>query len=206
MKINKVPMAAIIIIICSCGNSTNNNYLKLKSKLKSTQSNLVVLKEKNRKLKAKNERLSEKLDMTQNKHKKFSVNMSNVEKHINQTDMTLASLKEYQKAQEALELIYKKVLASYKKNKFFIKKLTSAQAAWHKYYNLHVESIMGLPSGINPRLIYGSSYYMCYNLLSAKLIWERVRELNKWLNESHDACSGSYHYYKGWGKTPDGKK
>jgi Uncharacterized protein conserved in bacteria len=101
-----------------------------------------------------------------------------------QSEMNDAAYKEFKRADDKLNGIYRQILVEYKKNQLFLAKLTEAEKAWLKFRDAHLEALY--PEE-DKQSHYGSSFLMGFNLEKARLTWERVKQLNEWLNPVEDA-------------------
>ena len=106
-----------------------------------------------------------------------------------QTDMNQEAHREYQQADAEMNSIYKQILAQYKGQTIFIKKLKTAQRAWLVFRDAHLESLY--PE--KDKRQYGSVYPMCRAIHLRDLTKKRTEELKKWVDgiEEEEVCSGS---------------
>lgn len=95
-----------------------------------------------------------------------------------------------QKADAELNKVWKQIMKCYKSDKVFIGKLKTAQRAWLKYRDAHIESVF--PEK-DKQYAYGSIYKICYDNLLEELTNERIKYLKKWVNgiPEGDGCAGS---------------
>jgi uncharacterized protein YecT (DUF1311 family) len=113
-----------------------------------------------------------------------------------QGDINEISCRAYRKADAELNKTYKRILTDYKDDGTFIKKLKSAQNAWLKYRDAHVESIYPEADKL---LQYGSVFGMCNCDAMKKLTEQRTAMLMKWIDgvQEGDVCSGSIKWKDG---------
>jgi len=107
-----------------------------------------------------------------------------------QAEMNKKAWDDFAKADQKLNDVYKKILFVYADNKQFIKKLKTAQVAWIKFRDAHLESVY---SASNQQVEYGSMFPMCYSMEEQIITEARIKQLEQWLNgvEEGDTCSGS---------------
>jgi|GEM_PF-5843273 len=122
---------------------------------------------------------------------KFAVSMERVNKADTQLDMNMAAKMEYDRAEKTLRYEYSRILKKYSKNRLFIKRITAAQRAWLVYRGEYIESIF---PGKNKSSAWGSMYAMSYNLEMARITWERVKDLHRWVKP--DGSHGSFGQYR----------
>ena len=98
--------------------------------------------------------------------------------------------KNFEKADTQMNKTYNQVLKKYAKDKDFISKLRTAQLAWIKYRDAHLDSIYPKK---DKTLNYGSVYPTCYSLLLTQMTELRTAQLNEWVTgmEEGEVCSGS---------------
>lgn len=103
---------------------------------------------------------------------------------VKQTD------KNFEKADTQMNKTYNQVLKKYAKDKDFISKLRTAQLAWIKYRDAHLDSIYPKK---DKTLNYGSVYPTCYALMLTQMTELRTAQLNQWVTgmEEGEVCSGS---------------
>lgn len=106
-----------------------------------------------------------------------------------QGQMNDEACSKYQQADAEMSRVYRQVLAEYKSETVFIKKLGIAQRAWLAFRDAHLEAMY--PEIDKTR--YGSVYPMCRCDLLTELIRERTKLLKKWItgNKEGDVCTGS---------------
>ncbi len=107
-----------------------------------------------------------------------------------QLEMNLAELKKYQIADDELNQVYRKIQEVYREDTLFLQKLKSAQLAWIKFRDLHLESLY--PEE-DKALHYGSVYPTCRYIVLTELTKARTVQLRVWLKglPQGDVCSGS---------------
>jgi len=105
-----------------------------------------------------------------------------------QLEMNTNAKTEFEKADNALNQIYLKLLKGYKNDSAFIRSLKESQLQWVKYRDAQVK--MKYPSS---RDTYGSVLPMCQGNYLEELTINRIKELKPWIDgvEEGDACSGS---------------
>jgi uncharacterized protein YecT (DUF1311 family) len=108
-----------------------------------------------------------------------------------QSQLGASAATEYQKADAALNKMYKKILVDYKNDLAFIKKLQLAQRSWISFRDAEIEAIFPLADKDN----YGSVYSMCRSNWLTKLTTQRTKELKRWIDgaQEGDVCCGSMH-------------
>lgn len=94
-----------------------------------------------------------------------------------QGDMNAAAFREFRRADDTLNQVYGQIQEKYKNNPTFLAKLTDAEGAWIQFRDAHLESLY--PA--RDKRQYGSVYPMVYALEKARLTWDRVKQLNQWL-------------------------
>jgi uncharacterized protein YecT (DUF1311 family) len=106
-----------------------------------------------------------------------------------QLQMNTAACNEMTNADANLNQVYKKVLAKYKDDELFTNKFIAAQKKWMEFRDAYVDS-MYIPEN---RDSYGSVFSMCQCNFLEKIINDRVKQLQVWLNgiEEGDVCTGS---------------
>ncbi len=99
-------------------------------------------------------------------------------------------------ADAELNRVWKQVMKCYKDDKVFIGKMKTAQKAWLKFRDAHIESVF---PAADKQMEYGSIYPTCVDYILEELTRERTRQLKKWIEgiPEGDGCSGSI-------RTPDG--
>jgi uncharacterized protein YecT (DUF1311 family) len=104
--------------------------------------------------------------------------------------MTLSAGGESIKADNELNLVYKKIRHVYSDDKVFLDSLKKSQIAWIKFRDLHLKSLYPAE---DPSINYGSNYRMCYMYDAVEITKLRIEQLNKWLIgvEEGDVCYGS---------------
>jgi uncharacterized protein YecT (DUF1311 family) len=88
-----------------------------------------------------------------------------------------------------LQDVYTQLLAKYKSDVGFIRKLSKSQQIWIAYRTAQVEMLF--PHGPGPE--YGTAYSNCNCSALADLTKERIKVLDQWLTgiELGDVCTGS---------------
>ena len=106
-----------------------------------------------------------------------------------QQEMNQQALKNYQKADKDLNMMYQKILQLYKNEIPFVTNLKIAQKIWVQFRDAEMkarypESETGY---------YGSIFPLCWNNYLQELTEERIRKLKTWLTgvKEGDACAGS---------------
>ena len=107
-----------------------------------------------------------------------------------QTEMNQKAADDFAKADQKLNDVYKKILFVYSSDKAFIRKFRTAQIAWIKFRDAHLESVY---SASNQQIEYGSMFPMCYSMEEQKITEERTKQLEEWLNglDPKNDCPGS---------------
>jgi len=116
----------------------------------------------------------------------FKVDFSNF-RDGNQGELDRAAEKEFKRADDTLNDIYNKVLLKHKNDQEFIDKFINAELAWIKFRDAELEAIY--PSEDKQR--YGSVYPMAYFIEKANLTWDRVKQLNVWLEGLPEGVVGA---------------
>lgn len=91
------------------------------------------------------------------------------------------------KADNELNIVFKKILTEYKEDTLFIKNLKAAQKIWIQFRDAELK--MKFPATNE----YGSALPMCWSMYEEQLTRERIKTLNEWLTgiEEGDVCGGS---------------
>ena len=113
-----------------------------------------------------------------------------IETAMTQSSMNLCAGIRYKEADAELNRVYKKIKGIYKDDKLFLDKLKTAQLAWIKLRDADFD--LQYPHKKEPRY-YGSAFPMCATGYKARLTFQRVEFLKRWLVgvEEGDVCSGS---------------
>lgn len=100
----------------------------------------------------------------------------------------------YQAADNALNDAYRLVISKYSEDKMFIEKFRSAQRAWLKYRDAHMESRFPVGENEVASQRWGSSYQVCAWYEIAELTKARTKLIKRWLSpvEEGDVCRGSF--------------
>ena len=108
-----------------------------------------------------------------------------------QYQLDASAAAEYKKADADLNKMYQKILAAYKDDPAFIKKLQTAQRSWISFRDAEIEAIF--PSANKDD--YGSVYPMCRSNWLTKFTLQRTKELKRWIDgaQEGDVCCGSIH-------------
>lgn len=61
----------------------------------------------------------------------------------------------------------------------FDQRLRSTQRVWLQYVELHMQCLLPLKKGENPREVYGSIYHLEYAYAKSQLFDERIKQLKK---------------------------
>lgn len=124
-----------------------------------------------------------------NSDKEYDISDSFYQNGGSQAELNEAAYKEYERADEKLNEIYRTIFREYKGEKLFLEKLKETERLWIKYRDAYMESRF---PGEDKQFIYGSVYPMAYYYVKAQKTWERVRELDEWLNyQEGDVTAGS---------------
>lgn len=115
--------------------------------------------------------------ITLEKKERFAVDDS-VLNGLTQRDLNEEASREYQRADDTLKEYYGKILKEYAKNRVFIPKFIEAQKDWVKFRDAYLDSVYPEEDKYQN---YGSVFPMTYALEKANLTWERVKQLNGWL-------------------------
>ncbi len=91
-----------------------------------------------------------------------------------QTEMNIEACNKCKKADQKLNLIYKKILTEYKEDTIFIRKLIIAQKAWLAFRDAHLDAYY--PDTTS--MFYGSVNPMCRCIILEELTKKRINELN----------------------------
>ncbi|EGO63794.1 lysozyme inhibitor LprI family protein [Acetonema longum] len=130
---------------------------------------------------------ADETSLTEQKNENFQVDRSDPGFRGNQGEMNEAAYREFKRADDKLNAIYAQIFVKYKNNKLFLDKLTSAEIAWIKFRDAHLESIY--PEK-DTTMHYGSVYPMVYYIGKANLTWDRVKQLNQWLIDYPEGTLG----------------
>jgi uncharacterized protein YecT (DUF1311 family) len=104
-----------------------------------------------------------------------------------QSEMNSCEFAQYAKVDAELNSVYRKLIAKYKSDDEFVKKLRIAQESWLKFRN---DDLASLYYQENIPGAYGSVHPMCKALDLIRLTDERVKELKEMLNpEEGDVCA-----------------
>ena len=106
-----------------------------------------------------------------------------------QAEMSNAAYASFQKADDDLNVVYKKILNKYKTDTAFITNLKSSQRIWISFRDAELK--MKYPE--REAGDYGSIHAVCRAAYLEELTLERTNKLKQWLVgvEEGDACSGS---------------
>lgn len=104
-----------------------------------------------------------------------------------QSEMNYCEFAQYAKVDAELNSVYRKLIAKYKSDDEFVKKLRIAQESWLKFRDADLASLYyqeNIPGA------YGSVHPMCKALELIRLTNDRVKELKGMLNtEEGDLCA-----------------
>jgi uncharacterized protein YecT (DUF1311 family) len=104
-----------------------------------------------------------------------------------QSEMNSCEFAQYAKVDAELNSVYRKLIAKYKSDDEFVKKLRIAQESWLKFRD---DDLASLYYKENIPGAYGSVHPMCKALELIRLTNERVNELKEMLNpEEGDVCA-----------------
>jgi len=94
------------------------------------------------------------------------------------------------KADAELNRVYKKVRAMYKNDPTFLSQLKTAQRAWIKFRDAHLDARYPLEEGMNN---HSSAVRDCICYELATVTRARTKQLKEWVTgmEEGDVCSGS---------------
>lgn len=106
-----------------------------------------------------------------------------------QADLNAAAYADYQKADDELNAVYKKILIQYKTDKTFITNLKASQRLWISFRDAELQ--MKYPD--REPGYYGSIHPICRANYLEKLTRNRIEKLREWLTSAaeDDACAGS---------------
>ena len=106
-----------------------------------------------------------------------------------QSQMNENNGKNFQKADQELNTIYRKILKEYSKNTAFINNLKTAQKIWIQLR----EADLAAKFPDIQHIDYGSVLPMCMSQYKTELTEERIKRLKTWAEgiEEGDVCSGS---------------
>lgn len=106
-----------------------------------------------------------------------------------QLQLNTAACNEMKDADATLNQVYKKVLAKYQDDEVFINKFVAAQKKWIEFRDAYVDS-MYIPEKQDS---YGTVFSMCRCYFLEKIINDRVKQLQVWLEgiSEGDVCTGS---------------
>ena len=108
----------------------------------------------------------------------FKVELSFPDGDHSQKALNMAAARELKRADDTLNDIYNKVLIKHEDDQEFIEKFTAAELAWIAFRDAEMEAIF--PKQDKQRN-YGSKFPMSYCIVKAELTWDRVKQLNQWL-------------------------
>ena len=104
-----------------------------------------------------------------------------------QSEMNSCEFAQYAKVDAELNSVYLKLMAKYKSDDEFVKRLKIAQESWLKFRDADLASLYYQE---NKPGAYGSVHPMCKALELIRLTNERVKELKEMLNpEEGDVCA-----------------
>jgi uncharacterized protein YecT (DUF1311 family) len=104
-----------------------------------------------------------------------------------QSEMNSCEFAQYAKVDAELNSIYGKLIAKYKSDDEFLKKLKIAQESWLKFRDADLASLYHQE---NKPGAYGSVHPMCKAMELIRLTNERAKELKEMLNpEEGDVCA-----------------
>lgn len=107
-----------------------------------------------------------------------------------QAEMNDCAATEAKKADDALNVAYRKLLSKVKQNKTATEKLIAAEKAWVAFRDAELAAEWPVAEGENPNLLYGSVHPLCYYNELATMTWQRVKTLRDLMrNEEGDVCS-----------------
>ena len=100
------------------------------------------------------------------------------------------SAEDFSAADKELNQVYQEVLRRYADDQDFVKKFRTAQQAWLKFRDAHLEALFPASS---KRGEYGSAYPMCSGIALAELTKARTAQLRAWIEgvEEGEVCAGS---------------
>lgn len=106
-------------------------------------------------------------------------------------------------ANSEMNRIYKQVLAMANADKIYLGALKNEQRIWVSFRDAQLNAEFPLAPGQNPATVYGSVYPMCRCQTLNRLTKERVKSLNKKLEEAveGDVCGGTTGDYSQIGQT-----
>lgn len=106
-----------------------------------------------------------------------------------QSEMNEAEHKNFLRADQELNQVYKKILNDYKEDSVFIKNFKVAQRIWIQFRD--AEMNMMYPE--REAGYYGSIHPMCWSIYLRELTNGRIKKLKQWVNgeERGNSCSPS---------------
>jgi uncharacterized protein YecT (DUF1311 family) len=123
----------------------------------------------------------------------FEINSFRMNEAQTQTDLNQYAAEELERADRILNMVYQQIIMAYADDELFTERLRIAQRNWIAYRDSHLEAVLPVPPGENPRTYWGSMYPMTRDLKLAELTWDRVKELYLWL-DADEGQHGSYRY------------
>jgi uncharacterized protein YecT (DUF1311 family) len=104
-----------------------------------------------------------------------------------QLELNKKAQDDFSKADNELNIVFKKISTEYKDDTLFIKNLKAAQKIWIQFRDAEMK--MKFPDANE----YGSVLPMCWSMYKEQLTRDRIKTLNEWLNgvPEGDVCSGS---------------
>ncbi len=100
----------------------------------------------------------------------------------NQMQMNQCAYETYQKADKALNTVYKALRNKKKNDKTYLANLKTSQRLWIKFRDAELDLIFTCESG-DKRQCFGSMYPLLYNSEKADITQQRVKSLEKYLKE-----------------------
>lgn len=111
--------------------------------------------------------------------------LPNCDEATSQAQINSCAQQAYQVADAELNAVYQQVMQTYRNDKALAEKLKSAQKAWLKFRDAHLEA--KFPAA-DKQQAYGSMYSSCYHFELTRLTEQRTAQLRSWLEEEGDGC------------------
>lgn len=108
----------------------------------------------------------------------FKVELSFPDGDHSQKALNMAASRELKRADDTLNDIYNRVLTKHEDDQEFLEKFNTAELAWMAFRDAEMEAIFPKQ---DKQGNYGSKFPMSYCIVKAELTWDRVKQLNQWL-------------------------
>lgn len=120
--------------------------------------------------------------------RRFAIDLTAIDEAGSQSEMNMAAAAEARRAEDVMKDMLDQIHREYKDEPLFLGKLDEAQKAWLVFREAHLESLYPAEE---KQYEYGSVFPMCYWLEWAALTWERVKQLNEWVEGVPEGTLGA---------------